>query len=107
MASPTHLGMLSQSGSKIWLGLSVYNSSQILQLKNYKPHEHAAKSLNSTWLREATKPKHSRGTQQEMDLRWDTKRGLTVWGEFTSVQLEIYSKLPQVAAMAHFLKSLF
>lgn len=49
MASPTHLGMLiAQTGSKIWLGLSVYNSLQILQLKNYKLHEHAAKSLDST-----------------------------------------------------------
>lgn len=57
MAPPTHLEMLiAQSGSKIWLGLSVYDSLQILQLKNYKPHEHAAKSLNSTWLMEPTKP---------------------------------------------------
>lgn len=57
-------------------------------------------------LREATKPRNSRGTQQEKDVRWDTKRGLTFWGELTPVQLQIYSKLPQVGAMAHFLQSL-
>jgi len=43
MAPPTHLEMLiAQSGSKIWLGLSVYNSLQISQLKNFKPHGHVA-----------------------------------------------------------------
>lgn len=65
-ASPTHLEMLiAQSGSQIWLSLSVYNSLQILQLKNYKPHAHAAKSLSSTWLGEPTKPKHSTEIQQK------------------------------------------
>lgn len=58
-------------------------------------------------LREATKPRNSRGTQQEKDVRWDTKRGLTFWGELTPVQLQIYSKLPQVGAMAHFLQSCY
>lgn len=80
MASPTHLEMLiAQSGSKIWLGFSVYNSLQILQLKNYKPHTHTAKSLGSTWLEEPTKPKHSR----KINSRWGMKRGLAVWGELT------------------------
>lgn len=66
MACPTHLEMLiAQSGSKIGLGLSVYNSLQILQLKTYKPHTHAVKSLSSAWLGEPTKPKHSTETQQK------------------------------------------
>lgn len=57
--------LIAQSGSKIWLGLSVYNSLQILQLKNYKPHAHAAKSLGSAWLGEPPKPKYSTETQQK------------------------------------------